>query len=686
MINFTLYYLNNILEVKEKIENNEFIINEKNQEIELNTFIIFDEKDSQTKSLNIKIKNYYNNKNNILIEIIDNKEPLFYYSLKIDEIDYSKLKKEQNLFLEMKNFSDFFFKMLNNCTKENFRCILMIDKTDNANLIIEEKTQYKKLNHLSLKLKPQNYDDLKKYFNKINNKEKEIKINIIKEIFTKINETLIIIEKNKEIHGDIKPEHILINDKEEKNINPILIDYFNFNNFSKKYNLYTAPEILFNENEITKKNIKSDLWSIGIILYELYFNNFPFQSKDELLEIINSNKKLNLLKSDISKDFNDIIEKLLIINIDDRISFKDYINHNFWNNILNNNNSFLNEDKMNNSNIEHNINKINENFEKLIDETKNNTFLTKKEYIFEFNSDNIKKELDDFYENDLKEVEIFKFSGFARKYNFDNLKINVIQWIKKLKFSNLKKLHIDGNNIKNIEGLNELKLENLTHLYLHNNKINNLIEFTKIQFINLSLLDLSKNDIKNLESFYKVKLDKLKILNLSENKINDISNLKHLKFDNLKILNLSFNEIDNIEVLSKVSFINLKSLYLNNNKIQNIDIFSFIHFESLEILSLNCNNIINIESLKTSKLKNLKKLDLSFNKINNIDILISVPFVALESLNISFNQIDSINIFEELKLKSIKKICFYGNDTINFESLYVKNIINGLKNKHIKII
>ncbi len=48
----------------------------------------------------------------------------------------------------MKNFSDFFFKMLNNCNKENFRCILMIDKKDNANLIIEEKTQYKKLNLL----------------------------------------------------------------------------------------------------------------------------------------------------------------------------------------------------------------------------------------------------------------------------------------------------------------------------------------------------------------------------------------------------------------------------------------------------------------------------------------------------------------------------------------------------------
>ena len=646
---------------------------------------------NNTKSMSNNDKTNINNKENIDENII---KKIKEQRILIKKGEYSEIFKEKN----EKN-EDVVLKIIN---RSNISQVLNNINIINLDNYIREKIDLmKKINQsteYSIKINNFNNnndifiemeyfgDDLKKYFNKINNKEKEIKINVIKEIFTKINETLIIIEKNKEIHGDIKPGHILINDKEEKNINPILIDYFNFNNFSKKYNLYTAPEILFNENEITKKNIKSDLWSIGIILYELYFNNFPFQSKDELLEIINSNKKLNLLKSDISKDFNDIIEKLLIINIDDRISFKDYINHNFWNNILNNNNSFLNEDKMNNSNIEHNINKINENFEKLIDETKNNTFLTKKEYIFEFNSDNIKKELDDFYENDLKEVEIFKFSGFARKYNFDNLKINVIQWIKKLKFSNLKKLYIDGNNIKNIEGLNELKLENLTHLYLHNNKINNLIEFTKIQFINLSLLDLSKNDIKNLESFYKVKLDKLKILNLSENKINDISNLKHLKFDNLKILNLSFNEIDNIEVLSKVSFINLKSLYLNNNKIQNIDIFSFIHFESLEILSLNCNNIINIESLKTSKLKNLKKLDLSFNKINNIDILISVPFVALESLNISFNQIDSINIFEELKLKSIKKICFYGNDAINFESLYVKNIINGLKNKHIKII
>ena len=40
------------------------------------------------------------------------------------EIDYQQLKKEQSLFIEFKNFSDFIFKMLNNCLKENFNCFI----------------------------------------------------------------------------------------------------------------------------------------------------------------------------------------------------------------------------------------------------------------------------------------------------------------------------------------------------------------------------------------------------------------------------------------------------------------------------------------------------------------------------------------------------------------------------------
>ena len=247
---------------------------------------------NNTKSMSNNDKTNINNKENIDENII---KKIKEQRILIKKGEYSEIFKEKN----EKN-EDVVLKIIN---RSNISQVLNNINIINLDNYIREKIDLmKKINQsteYSIKINNFNNnndifiemeyfgDDLKKYFNKINNKEKEIKINIIKEIFTKINETLIIIEKNKEIHGDIKPEHILINDKEEKNINPILIDYFNFNNFSKKYNLYTAPEILFNENEITKKNIKSDLWSIGIILYELYFNNFPFQSKDELLEIIN---------------------------------------------------------------------------------------------------------------------------------------------------------------------------------------------------------------------------------------------------------------------------------------------------------------------------------------------------------------------------------------------------------------
>ena len=57
----------------------------------------------------------------------------------------------------------------------------------------------------------------------------------------------------------------------------------------------------------------------------------------------------------------------------------------------------------------------------------------------------------------------------------------------------------------------------------------------------------------------------------------------------------------------------------------------------------------------------------------------------MESINLSFNKLNNIDAFEDMKLKSIKKISVYGNDSVNYDSLYVKEIIKNLKNKHINI-
>ena len=507
---------------------------------------------------------------------------------------------------------------------------------------------------------------LKEYFIK-NKKGKGLDIDTIRDIFTKLNKLLTFMANNKIYHGDIKPEHILISIKEGILI-PKLADFFNFNLLIKNYSLYTAPEIINNKNSNYKYDIKTDLWSIGLILYELYYNEFPFKSIKDIINL-NKNNFLKLSKEEKEKDFNDLIENLLKIDIHERISFDEYIGHAFW----------VTKNKINEPNKESKTKKV-------INESDNhNEVINKKEIDFEFKTENYKKELDKFTKNDLKEIEIFKYSGFSSKKTV--LKDEyIMKWLSKLSFSNLKRIDLNGNDFENIEGLGKMELYMLTELNLNSNKIDNITELTKVKFENLTSLDLSENQISNIDSLSKTNFEYLSILNLSENKINNISILGNCQFYYLTILNLGFNQINNIDIFSKVCFNNLIVLYLNNNQIENINVFTSIPFEKLEILNLNSNNIKEIGCLKNSKLKMIKELNLSFNKIEEIKNLNSFPFANLESLNLSFNKISNINCFENMKFKSIKKISLYGNDDINYDSIFVKDIIEDLTEKKINIL
>ena len=59
--------------------------------------------------------------------------------------------------------------------------------------------------------------NLREYFH--NNKfEKGLDVNTIRDIFNKLNKALVVMNNNNILHGDIKPEHILINEKDENNI------------------------------------------------------------------------------------------------------------------------------------------------------------------------------------------------------------------------------------------------------------------------------------------------------------------------------------------------------------------------------------------------------------------------------------------------------------------------------------
>ena len=154
--------------------------------------------------------------------------------------------------------------------------------------------------------------------------ENGLKINIIQIILRQLNKTLKKLIERNIVHKDIKPDNILIKYKDgNKNKFDIkLIDYGLSKELSKKIydseiagdKNYIAPESKINK----KLNKKSDLWSIGIMTYQMYFNQFPFE-----------NNKLNIKKSGIF-EFDDLISKLLEIDYHKRIEWKDYYEHNFF--------------------------------------------------------------------------------------------------------------------------------------------------------------------------------------------------------------------------------------------------------------------------------------------------------------------------------------------------------------------
>ena len=152
----------------------------------------------------------------------------------------------------------------------------------------------------------------------------------IKTIFLQLNVALKKMYSKRIIHRDLKPENIFI-----KYISPNKTDFivklgdfglsreyqqrqFSTNNINPTY---TAPEIQMSRCE--GKNYdptKCDLWSIGLIIYNLKFNNIPYYA-------FYGGKIPNKFDN---KNLNDLVEKLIVVDPLKRINWEDYFNHPFF--------------------------------------------------------------------------------------------------------------------------------------------------------------------------------------------------------------------------------------------------------------------------------------------------------------------------------------------------------------------
>ena len=175
----------------------------------------------------------------------------------------------------------------------------------------------------------------------INKKEKPIiREQIICNYFRQIISAIEYLHKLGISHRDLKPENILINRKNEIK----LIDFGLSKTFSKGELLktpcgspfYAAPEMVKGKKY---NGINTDIWSIGIILYLMLFQELPFMDADvnRLYKKILKGKyeipedKINL----VSKEAIDLVQKILEINPKKRININGIKNHIWFNKISN---------------------------------------------------------------------------------------------------------------------------------------------------------------------------------------------------------------------------------------------------------------------------------------------------------------------------------------------------------------
>ena len=161
----------------------------------------------------------------------------------------------------------------------------------------------------------------------------------ILEILNQLNNAFKVMKENKIIHRDLKLENILIKykDKEHKKYTIKLSDYGSskrLSSLTKNYLIsvngtlsYMAPEILKRE----EYNYKCDLWSIGIIIYKLYFGKFPYFGENEST-IINKIEELGnkILKETDNKELDNLIKNLLEKDSTKRLTWDQYFNHSFF--------------------------------------------------------------------------------------------------------------------------------------------------------------------------------------------------------------------------------------------------------------------------------------------------------------------------------------------------------------------
>ena len=565
----------------------------------------------------------------------------YYYAIK--EVDKLKFKSDIN---KLKN---------------GINTISQIGTDNSINII--ETFDTKRFFYIVMELCECNLDD---YLKK---RENKITINEIREVLIQLNNTFKRSREKKIIRKDLKPKNILISLNKLDKCLIKLSDYgiskfIDFNDSKEETfygSIYTmSPEVIENGDE--KLTEKSEIWSLGVTIYYLLFREYPYNGNNEyqLLEDIKKSNKI--LKKTDNEELNNLLNRMLTIDVSDRISWNDYFNHSFFKT----NNSLLSFPQFNFECNKHNspicyycktckLNicedclKSEPNSHEIISVSK--IGLTDNE-IKQFN--NYKKEIND------------NLDKFKKMIDKTDALINQMKTIK------------TNNSIYQNDNLNNYKKYYLDCFEVLNEQLKN-----KINLIDINVQDNSENRNSNSNTYrnsnnfiiceYNIDNEHLfkstKIINCYENVIlsdsnnegtnnkNDIQKNCELYLNGKKI-NFSFKiEFTQggkniIKMIFKKPLTNLNYMFYDCKSLTSIDLsnFNFDNVTDMSNMFRYCRSLtsINFSNINTEKVTNMSYMFHYCASIKNLDIS---NFNTNKVVNMKF-MFGNCSCLNELKLSN----------------------------------
>eukprot|EP00703_Trepomonas_sp_PC1_P002257 JAP94349.1 Kinase, NEK [Trepomonas sp. PC1] len=162
-----------------------------------------------------------------------------------------------------------------------------------------------------------NGGDLTHYLDERSKSNRPLEFEEIITIFEQICRGLLYLHSKGIVHGDLTPNNILLEFDNKQLVSVKLADYLQ-NNTSNP--MYMSPELvqLQIKNELFKPTIESDLWSLGVILYQMVKGKLPFLSVNEILN--SQIPKLHLVQFCFQKIIKNSLQKqpqnrMTLINI-----------------------------------------------------------------------------------------------------------------------------------------------------------------------------------------------------------------------------------------------------------------------------------------------------------------------------------------------------------------------------------